>query len=76
MFPVKLTGLIISLAILCFLGPGVAAQEEEKSVESKYLKNVRQVTSGFAKAGEGYFSPDGKNIIYQATRFTRSTGNR
>jgi Tol biopolymer transport system component len=41
----------------------VAAQD---SIESRYLKNVRQVTSGFLKAGEGYFSPDGKTIIYQA----------
>jgi Tol biopolymer transport system component len=30
------------------------------------LDNVRQVTSGFVKAGEGYFSPDGKTISYQA----------
>ncbi len=36
------------------------------SIESKYLSNVRQLTSDFAKAGEGYFSPDGKSIIYQA----------
>ncbi len=27
---------------------------------------MRQVTSGFLKAGEGYFSPDGKQIVYQA----------
>ena len=36
------------------------------SIESKYLTNVRQVTDGFVKAGEGYFSPDGKTIVYQA----------
>lgn len=40
-------------------------------LESKYLKNVRQVTKtvadgGFTKAGEGYFSPDGNEIVYQA----------
>ncbi len=35
-------------------------------LESGYLKNVRQVTSSFVKAGEGYFSPDGKRIVYQA----------
>ena len=38
----------------------------QKSVEPTYLSNVRQVTSGFVKAGEGYFSPDMKTIIYQA----------
>lgn len=36
------------------------------SIESKYLANPRQVTSGFVKAGEGYFSPDGQTIVYQA----------
>ncbi len=37
-----------------------------KSIEGKFLANIRQVTSGMTKAGEGYFSPDGKQIIYQA----------
>lgn len=40
--------------------------EEVARLESKHLKNIRQLTSGFSKAGEGYFSPDGKQIIYQA----------
>jgi TolB protein len=44
----------------------LAAAGADDSVEPKYLDNVRQVTSGFVKAGEGYFSPDGKTIIYQA----------
>ncbi|MCE9547186.1 MAG: hypothetical protein K8T25_17060, partial [Planctomycetia bacterium] len=39
---------------------------DEPSVEGKYLSHPRQVTSGFKKAGEGYFSPDGGTIIYQA----------
>ncbi len=38
----------------------------EDSVEPRYLSNVRQVTSDFVKAGEGYFSPDQKSIIFQA----------
>ena len=35
-------------------------------LESGYFKNVRRVTSSFVKAGEGYFSPDGTKIVYQA----------
>jgi Tol biopolymer transport system component len=38
----------------------------DDGLEVKHLSNVRQITSGFVKAGEGYFSPDGKTIIYQA----------
>jgi len=36
------------------------------SIENKHLTNIRQVTRGMVKAGEGYFSPDGKTIVYQA----------
>jgi hypothetical protein len=38
----------------------------DDSIESAHLTNIRQVTSGFVRAGEGYFSPDGQQIVYQA----------
>lgn len=46
-----------------------------KKAESPYLRNIRQVTSddAFVRAGEGYFSPDGKTIIYQAEE--KGSGN-
>src|ERR1700745_2992899 len=44
-----------------------------KRAESAHLRNVRQVTTDFARAGEGYFSPDGKTIIFQAEE--KETGN-
>jgi Tol biopolymer transport system component len=50
---------------VCLL-PAIAAAEEQASIESQCLSNLRQVTSGFQKAGEGYFSPDQQSIIYQA----------
>jgi Tol biopolymer transport system component len=40
--------------------PDVAAEE------GRYLGNTRQVTMGLPRAGEGYFSPDGSLIVYQA----------
>ena len=40
--------------------------EEVARLEARHLKDIRQVTSGFARAGEGYFSPDGHPIIFQA----------
>jgi Tol biopolymer transport system component len=50
--------------LACFvLGAEPAAWEKE---EARYLKNIRQVTRDFVRAGEGYFSPDGKTIIFQA----------
>src|SRR5262249_3375264 len=35
-------------------------------LEAKFLGNARQVTHALPRAGEGYFSPDGKSIVYQA----------
>jgi TolB protein len=55
---------VAALAVVSLLfGRSVQADD---SIESKYLKNIRQVTTGMVKAGEGYFSPDGNTIIYQA----------
>ena len=49
--------------------PSARAEESPASVselEAEFFSNVRQVTQGFVRAGEGYFSPDGQTIIYQA----------
>ncbi len=35
-------------------------------LEAAHLTNIRQVSFGLARAGEGYFSPDGRSIIFQA----------
>jgi Tol biopolymer transport system component len=52
----------------------VAGQPDDwQKLETSYLKNIQQVTSSFARAGEGYFSPDGTKIIFQAEE--KDTGN-
>src|SRR5262245_45351176 len=50
-----------------------ADQPDWARAESAYLKNIRQVTNDFVRAGEAYFSPDGKTIIFQAEE--KDTGN-
>ncbi|HEV3343949.1 MAG TPA: biopolymer transporter Tol, partial [Pirellulales bacterium] len=61
---------ILPCLLIALAAHRVAAEESAssppKSVESVYLSDIRQVTDGFVKAGEGYFSPDQKTIIYQA----------
>ena len=52
-------------AILACLALGADPADWEKA-EAVHLKNIRQVTKDFARAGEGYFSSDGKQIIFQA----------
>ncbi len=58
--------LAIMLAPFVLYQGTALGDEPDDSVETKYLRNLRQVTSGFVKAGEGYFSPDGRQIVYQA----------
>jgi len=43
-----------------------AAEPTVSQREAEHLGNIRQVTSGLPRAGEGYFSPDGTHIVYQA----------
>ena len=57
----KITYLI--LIILCLKSSIILSKEADA------LQNIKQLTfpsMGFEKAGEAYFSPDGKNIIFQA----------
>src|SRR5262249_10491796 len=58
---------IVSLALMA-----VPVAEWQKP-EPVYLKNIRQITRDFVRAGEGYFSPDMKQIIFQAEE--KDTGN-
>ncbi len=58
---------LLLVALAGWLWAGTAAWTlAQDELESQYLTNLRQITSGFTKAGEGYFSPDGSRIAYQA----------
>lgn len=46
---------------------------DRQKAEAAYLKDAKQVTHDFVRAGEAYFSPDGKKIIFQAEE--KETGN-
>jgi len=63
--------MIALLVLLLF----VSAQPNDhwKADEAAHLKNIKQVTFDFVRAGEGYFSPDGNKIIFQAEE--KGTGN-
>ena len=67
MSPVLLTAAVI------LAQPGAKPADDWKAPESKHFRNVKQVTEGFVRAGEGYFAPDGKRVIYQAEE--KGTGN-
>jgi len=68
---VKWLVLPVSLSAL-FVACGCASRAAGliHAEEARYLSNVRQLTHarmGLLNAGEAYFSPDGKTIIFQAT---------
>src|SRR3989442_2626836 len=60
------------LALLACFVLEVDASDWQK-LEAIHLKNIRPVTTDFVRAGEGYFSPDGKQVIFQAEE--KGTGN-
>ncbi|MCS6976532.1 MAG: biopolymer transporter Tol [Gemmatales bacterium] len=58
--------LLFCVLALSFQPPAQSPAADWQKQETAYLKNIRQVTFDFVRAGEGYFSPDGKQIIFQA----------
>ena len=58
--------LCLIVATLAQRPEAVAQTAEDAAQEARHLKNIRQVTYGFDRAGEGYFSPDGQSIVFQA----------
>lgn len=69
----KLIAVYVLFASTIFLLPNAEASEKTAELhdqEKPFLSNIKQITfdaMGFVEAGEGYFSPDGKTIIFQAT---------
>lgn len=60
------TGLLlfaICLGVVC-----VTTEAEENKDEARFLSNVRQLVFEGRRSGEGYFSPDGKALIFQSER--------
>jgi Tol biopolymer transport system component len=59
--------------LLAGLALAAAPAANWPKLEAVHLKNIRQVTRDFVRAGEGYFSPDRKQVIFQAEE--KDTGN-
>src|SRR2546423_1741866 len=45
-----------------------AGLEQSGANEAQFLSNTRQLTYEGRRSGEGYFSPDGKELIFQSER--------
>lgn len=53
--------------LICLLGGEGDSSSDPKVFEARYLQNIRQVTRD-GTCGEGYFSPDGRQIVFQSIR--------
>lgn len=56
--------LIVPFLLLPGLSGPAAAQDDE----SRFLSRIRRLTVEGARAGEGYFSPDGREMVFQSER--------
>jgi Tol biopolymer transport system component len=54
------------LPLLAFLALAADPADDWQKSEAAHFANVKQLTKDYVRAGEGYFSPDGKTIIFQA----------
>jgi Tol biopolymer transport system component len=57
-----------SQLLVLVLAVSACAQTKEASAPKVYVTNLRQITSEGEKSGEGYFSPDGKLVVYQSVQ--------
>src|SRR6476660_9656754 len=56
------------LAVPVVTGLAVAAQDAAPNQEREFLSRVRRLTVDGKRAGEGYWSPDGKRLVFQSER--------
>jgi Tol biopolymer transport system component len=54
--------------VVALLFAAMTACAAETNNESRFLSNTRQLTFEGRRSGEGYFSPDGKALIFQSER--------
>jgi Tol biopolymer transport system component len=57
--------------LAAFCGPflsAAAGAAEEPALEARFITNPRQLILEGRRSGEGYFSPDGKQLIFQSER--------
>src|SRR6185436_8685940 len=60
---------VVAASIVIFVAVvSVAGQSAPPSQERDFLTRVRRLTVEGKRAGEGYWSPDGKRLVFQSER--------
>ena len=68
--PANLPAIVVALLLALGVGfsPGQASEERPEADEGRFLSRVRQLTFEGKRAGEGYYAPDGKKLVFQSER--------
>src|SRR6266513_1031964 len=61
----SLTFLWVELLVACF---SLSGAETNAPGEAQFLSQIRQLTFEGRRSGEGYFSPDGRALVFQSER--------
>src|SRR5438874_1216580 len=59
---------VLTFALVFVLGAAAADSNTNVQAEARFLANPRQLIFEGRRSGEGYFSPDGKALIFQSER--------
>ena len=64
----RVTSLLAASAVILVAVVSVAGQAQPPSQERNFLSRARRLTVEGRRAGEGYWSPDGKRLVFQSER--------
>ena len=59
---------IPALVLAALVAGGIVFAQEAPNQEREFLSRVRRLTVDGKRAGEGYWSPDGKRLVLQSER--------
>ena len=59
---------VSSVALVLFSVSSIVVATQSASEERQYLSRIRRLTVDGKRAGEGYWSPDGKRLVFQSER--------
>src|ERR671937_2453356 len=65
---IRMNVLRIGVVSALIAGPAIAQQTAPAYRERDFLTRVRRLTVEGRRAGEGYWSPDGKRLVFQSER--------
>jgi len=65
---VRIVTIVVAMFLTGFASLAAGEDAPATGSEATFLKNTRQLTFEGARAGEGYFSPDGLRFVFQAER--------